>query len=209
MEKLIYKVTKPYIHEMLMAIGVDFALAVLAFALFIAYFPEEVLGSMIFPAAILLVAAVKYAPLLIKCLLDRKKQIVIDKTGEHFESDFDFPRTNWFTDKIGRESLLTTMYYPEAWEMRKHKLFFRTPEGKVFKARCILSEEHYQHDVFTDISYAQEDSKEPILLRVKYLKYSKAILSIRMVGWPPDMNRRTKDSIDNDLGDFLRWTIKQ
>lgn len=74
MEKLIYKVTKPYVHEGLIAFAIDILLAVLAFALVIAYFPDEFLGAMIFPAAILLLAALCYAPQLIKCLLDRKSR---------------------------------------------------------------------------------------------------------------------------------------
>lgn len=208
MEKLIYKVTKPYIHEGLIAFAIDILLAMLAFVLVIAYFPGEYLGAAIFPAAILLLAALCYAPQLIKCLLDRKKQIVVEKTGVYFDTDFDFPRTNWFTNKIGNESLLTTWYYPKEWNMQKEKLMFRTPEGKVFKPRCVLSYAHGQQYVFMDIRGMQKDFEEPILLRVKYLKYSKAIISIQMVSYPPDMKRRTKDYIDKNLSDILRWSTK-
>lgn len=208
MEKLIYKVTKPYIHEGLIAFAIDILLAVLAFALVIAYFPDEFLGAMIFPAAILLLAALCYAPQLIKCLLDRKKQIVVEKTGVYLNTYSDFSLASLFRLK-GDASLLTAWYYPKEWNMQKEKLMFRTPEGKVFKPRCVLSYAHGQQYVFMDIRGMQKDFDEPILLKVKYLKYSKAIISIQMVSYPPNMKRRTKDYIDKNLSDLHRWSIKQ
>lgn len=208
MEKLIYKVTKPYIHEGLIAFAIDILLAMLAFVLVIAYFPGEYLEAMIFPAVILLLAALCYAPQSIKCLLDRKKQIVVEKTGVYLNTYSDFSLASLFRLK-GDASLLTTWYYPKEWNMQKEKLMFRTPEGKVFKPRCVLSCAHGQQYVFMDIRGMQKDFDEPILLKVKYLKYSKAIISIQMVSYPPDMKRRTKDYIDKNLSDLHRWTIKQ
>lgn len=208
MEKLIYKVTKPYVYEMLIASAIDLICAIIAYVIVLAYYPKEYLFSLVFASPFLLIPAVKYAPLLIKCLLDRKKQTVVEKTGVYFDTDFDFPRTNWFTNKIGNESLLTTWYYPKEWNMQKEKLMFRTPEGKVFKPRCVLSYAHGQQYVFMDIRGMQKDFDEPILLKVKYLKYSKAIISIQMVSYPPNMKRRTKDYIDKNLSDLHRWSTK-
>lgn len=207
MEKLIYKVTKPYIHEGLIAFTIDILLAMLAFVLVIAYFPGEYLGAAIFPAAILLLAALCYAPQLIKCLLDRKKQIVVEKTGVYLNTYSDFSLASLFRLK-GDASLLTAWYYPKEWNMLKVKPAFRTQDGEVFKPRCILSYAHDQDLVFIHISGIQEKAEEPILLKVKYLKYSKAIISIQMVSYPHDMKRRTKDYIDKNLSDILRWSTK-
>lgn len=207
MEKLIYKVTKPYIHEGLIAFAIDILLAMLAFVLVIAYFPGEYLEAMIFPAVILLLAALCYAPQSIKCLLDRKKQIVVEKTGVYLNTYSDFSLASLFRLK-GDASLLTAWYYPKEWNMQKVKPAFRTQDGEVFKPRCILSYAHDQDLVFVHISGIQEKAEEPILLKVKYLKYSKAIISIQMVSYPPDMKRRTKDYIDKNLSDILRWSTK-
>lgn len=207
MEKLIYKVTKPYIHEGLIATGIDAIMAVIAYVVVLVCYPGEYLGAIIFPAAILLLAAICYAPQLIKCLLDRKKQVVVEKTGVYLNTYNDLSLSSLFRLK-GDDSLLTAWYYPKEWNMLKVKPAFRTQDGKVFKPRCILSYAHDQELIFLHIDGIQEKSEEPILLKVKYLKYSKAILSIQMVSWPHDMKRRTKDYIDKNLSDILRWTIK-
>lgn len=208
MEKLIYKVTKPYIYEGLAALGIDIIMAVIAYAILIVSCRSEYLFTLIGIAPIAFMAVFFDAPLLLKCLLDRKKQIVVEKTGVYFDMDNDFTISNKIRLRGGPESLLTTWYYPKKWNMKRVKPMFRTLEGKVFKPRCILSDEHYQYDVFMDIRGMRESFKEPILLKVKYLKYSKAILSIQMVSWPHDMKRRTKDYIDKNLSDLHRWSIK-
>lgn len=208
MEKLIYKVTKPYVYEMLVASVIDLMLSMLVFVIVIAYFPENYFGAMLFSIPVLLIVAIFDAPLLTKCLLDRKRQVVIEKIGVNFDLDNDFTMSNIFSLKGGPDSLLTTWYYPKEWNMLRVKPMFRTPDGKVFKARCILSYAHDQDLVFTHIRGIQRKYDEPILLKVKYLKYSKAILSTQMVSYPHDMKRRTKDYIDKNLSDILRWTIK-
>ena len=129
-------------------------------------------------------------------------------TTKYLLNGNDFTMSNIFSLKGGPDSLLTTWYYPKEWNMLRVKPMFRTPDGKVFKARCILSYAHDQDLVFTHIRGIQRKYDEPILLKVKYLKYSKAILSIQMVSYPHDMKRRTKDYIDKNLSNILRWTIK-
>lgn len=206
MGKLIYKVTKPYIHEGLIALGMDAFLAVIPYVITIALYPGEYVMALwvITPAAVM--AVFFDAPLMVKCLIDRNKKIVIENVGVYFNTYNDFA----ISDKFGKGggSALTTWYYPKEWNMLRVRQAFRTPEGKVFKPRCVLSYAHDQDLIFLHIDGIQEKSEEPILLKVKYLKYSKAILSIQMVSYPHDMKRRTKDYIDKNLSDILRWTIK-
>lgn len=208
MEKLIYKVTKPYEHEGLAALGIDTIMAVIAYAILIIGCPGEYVLCLAGIAPIAFMAVFLDAPLILKCLLDRRKQIVIEKTGVYFDTDTDFTVSNKIRLKGEPESLLTTWYYPKEWNMQRDKLMFRTSEGKIFKPRCVLSYAHGQQYVFMDIRGMQKDFEDPILLKVKYLKYSKAILSIQMVSWPHDMKRRTKDYIDKNLSDLHRWSIK-
>lgn len=208
MEKLIYKVTKPYIHEGRTALGIDAMMALIAYVIMIIACRGEYVLCLAGIAPIVFMAVFFDAPLMLKCLLDRKKQIVVEKTGVCFDLDNDFTISNKIRLRGGPESLLTTWYYPKEWNMERVKPMFRTPEGKVFKPRCVLSYAHGQQYVFMDIRGMQKDFEEPILLKVKYLKYSKAIISIQMVSYPPDMKRRTKDYIDKNLSDLHRWSTK-
>lgn len=93
MEKLIYKVTKPYVYEMLVASVIDLMLSMLVFVIVIAYFPENYFGAMLFSIPVLLIVAIFDAPLLTKCLLDRKRQVVVEKIGVNFDLDNDFTTT--------------------------------------------------------------------------------------------------------------------
>lgn len=207
-EKLIYKVTKPYIHEGRTALGIDAIMAVIAYAIMIVCCPGKYVLSLAGLAPIVFMAVFFDTPLILKCLLDRKKQIVVEKTGVCFDLDYDFTISNKIRLRGGPESLLTTWYYPKEWNMKRVKPMFRTTEGKVFKPRCVLSYAHGQQYVFMDIRGMQKDFQEPILLKVKYLKYSKTILSVQMISYPNNMKRRTKEYIDSNLADILRWMIK-
>lgn len=205
MEKYILKVTKPYIHESIIALITDAFLGLFVYLVAVVCFHEYVQALWVF-APFGVMAIVFDIPLMVKCLLDRKKQIVIEKTGTYVDTYHDFSLSNKFSRQS--DSVLTTWYYPKEWNMQRVKPAFETAEGKMFKPRCVLSYAHDQDSVFMNIRGIQQNADNPILLRVQYCKYSKALLSIRMVSYPPDMKRRTKDYIDSNLRDILKWTIK-
>lgn len=204
-EKLIYKVTKPYIHEGVIALVTDAILGNIVYSVTIICYREYIFALWVF-APMVFMAVVFDAPLMIKCLIDRKKQIVVETTGIYEDTYHDFSLSN----KISREndSVLTTWYYPKEWNMQRVKPAFRTTEGKLIKPRCVMSYAHEQDTVFMNIRGIQRKSDEPIMLKVRYLKYSKAILSVQMISYPNDMKRRTKEYIDSNLADILRWMIK-
>ena len=206
MNDLIRKVTKPYIREALAALALDELLGWGFYLIGIILMPHHIF-PLVFPAFFTLLGLILDAPLMIKCLIDRKTQIVVEKTGTYVE---DYPDIS-FSNKITRdpESILTTWYYPKEWNMERYKPVFITKEGKKIKPRSIFSTVKGQYLVFLNIRGIQEKSDEDLLFEVKYLKYSKALLSIRMVSWPPDMKRRTKDYIDSNLRDILKWTVKR
>ena len=205
MEKLIYKVTKPYIHEGIAAIIIDVLIGLTGYLIF-AIFSHEFVIQLYIVIPLVFIFLIFDMPLLIKCLIDRKKQIVIEKTGKYIEMYPDLCITDKFTKLDG--SLLTTWYYPKDWNMLRLKPAFRTTEGRNFKPRCVLSYAHDQDSVFMNIIGIQEKTDEPLLFNVKYCKYSKALLSIRMINYPSNMKRSTKDYIDSNLNDLLKWVIK-
>lgn len=205
MERLIYKVTKPYIHEALAALAIDELLGWGAYLISI-LLTHDYLLPLVFPAVITLVGLVLDAPLLIKCLIDRKTQIVVEKTGTYFDLYPDISFSNKITR--GDESILTTWYYPKEWNMERYKPVFKTKEGKKIKPRSIISTAKGQTTVFSNIRGIQEKTDEELLFRVKYLKHSKALLSIKMISYPSNMKKRTKEYIDSNLSDLLKWVIK-
>ena len=208
MDKSIYKVTKPYIRESLAALAID-AFAGLFVYLFLAVLTKEYAGALLFDIPILLMALFMDIPLLIRCLRDRKNGTVIEELCSFVEIDCDPSFSNkWRLRRESPSSLLTTWYYPKEWHMERHRLVFKTKDGKSFKARCICSYGHGQGDFLTDLSGICRQFGDQMLFRVRYCKNSKALLSMSMIGYPPDMKKRTKDYIDSNLRDILRWTVK-
>ena len=205
MEKLIYKVTKPYIHEALAALAIDELLGWGAYLISI-LLTHDYLLPLVFPAVMTLAGIILDAPLLIKCLIDRKTQIVVEKFGTYIET---YPDVS-FSNKItrGEESILTTWYFPKEWNMIRYKPVFRTKDGKKIKPRSIISTAKGQMTVFYNIRGIQEKTDEELLFQVKYLKCSKTLLSIKMICYPSSMKKRTKEYIDSNLSDLLKWVIK-
>lgn len=205
MSDLIKKVTKPYIYESIAALLIDAMLALFVY-LFVAIVMHEFIKALIFVIPILLMAIVLDVPLLIKCILDRKFEIVLEVICTIEDIDYDASYSNKITR--GEPSLLTTWYYPKKWHMVRYKLELKTKDGKIVKPRSVRSLGHGQGAVLTDIIGIQRSAGNQMLFSVKYCKYSKALLNMRMISYPADIKRRTKDYIDSSLRDLLRWTIK-
>lgn len=205
MEKLIYKVTKQYIHEGLAALAIDELLGWGFYLLGIIMMHDYIL-PLVFPAFFTFVGLVLDSPLLIKCLIDRKQQNVIEVVGSFLDLYDEYPLTTKITQ--GGDGILATWYYPKEWHMFRCKLFFRANNGKKIKVRCVLSFAHNQDSVFSNIRGIQEKTDEELLFQVKYLKHSKTLLSIKMISYPSNMKKRTKEYIDSNLSDLLKWVIK-
>lgn len=207
MSDLIKKVTKPYIHEAVAAIFIDAILGLVLYLLIVLCYHEYVFALWAF-APFVLMALVLDAPLLIMSLRDRKAEAVL----EEICTVDDILEETCFSNKLrlehGEPSLLTTWYYPKEWNMHRYKLILKTKDGKKFKARSVHSWHHGQLNFWCDLCGIQENAGDQMFFKVQYCKYSKALLSIRMVSWPPDMKSRTKDYIDSNLRDILKWTIK-
>lgn len=205
MSDLINKVTKPYIHESIAALFIDAMLALFVY-LFVAIIMHEFVKALIFIVPVLLMAIVLDVPLLIKCILDRKFKTVLEVICTLEDIDYDASYSNKITR--GEPSLLTTWYYPKEWHMVRYKLELKTKDGKIVKPRSIRSLGHGQGGILTDIRGIQRSAGSQMQFCVKYCKYSKALLNMKMVSYPADMKKRTKDYIDSSLRDLLRWTIK-
>ena len=205
--KLIRKVTKPYIHECLAALFLDAAVGLILYLIVGAVIHDFVLALYSF-VPILLIAVVLDLPLLIKCILDRKHEVVLNSIGTFLDIDADISFSNKWTLRGRPESLLTTWYYPKEWCMARYKLKMRISDGRVIKPRSIKSLGHDQTGFLVDVLGIQRKYGDQIKFRVKYCKYSKALLSIEMISYPLNMKKKTKEYIDFGLGNILKWTLK-
>lgn len=208
MDQAIYKVTKPYIRESLAALAIDVFVGFFVY-LFFAVLTKEYAGSLLFDIPILLMALFMDIPLLVRCLRDRKNGTAIEEPCSFVEIDCDTSFSNkWRLRRDSPPSLLTTWYYPKEWHMERHRLVFKTKDGKSFRVRCICSYGHGQGEFLTDLSGICRQFGDSVTFRVRYCKYSKTLLEIKMTSFPTDMKKRTKEYIDSNLRDILRWTTK-
>lgn len=209
MDKSIYKVTKPYIHESLAALAIDAFIGLFVY-IFFAILMKEYVRALLFDIPLLILALSLDTPMLIKCLRDRKNEVVIEEVCTFVEIDCDNSFSNkWRLKRESPSSLLTTWYYPEEWHMERYGLIFKTKDGRRVKVRSVYSYRHGQGNFMTDLSGICRQFGDSVVFRVRYCKYSKALLSTRMISYPSDMKKRTKDYIDSNLRDILRWTLKR
>lgn len=205
--KLIQKVTKPYIHESIAALALDALVGLIVYVLS-AVLTHQPVWPLFLAVPTFVITALLDLLLLLKCLLDRKHEVVLDAVGTISYRDCDIVFSNKWRLKGQPESLLTVWYYPKDWDMRRFKFIMETLDGKRIKPRSVESCGHGQSDFLTNICGMQRKYGDQLKFRVKYCKYSKALLSIEVISYPSDMKRRTKDYIDSGLRDILRWMIK-
>lgn len=205
--KLIRKVTKPYVHECLAALFLDAVAGFIIYLIIGAVIHDFILALYSF-IPILLIAVVLDFPLLIKCLLDRKYEVVLDSIGTILDIDADVSFSNKWTLRGRPESLLTTWYYPKEWCMERYKLKMEISDSRVVKPRSIKSWGHGQTEFLINVLGIQRKCGNQIKFKVKYCKYSKALLGIEMISYPLDMKKQTKKYIDFGLSNILKWTLK-
>lgn len=85
----------------------------------------------------------------------------------------------------------------------------RTHEGEVLKLRSIYSWSHDQALFLQNVLHIQEKATRPFLLRIRYCRYSKALLDIQVVDYPPELKRRTLEYVMNGFRNITRWTAKR
>lgn len=154
------------------------------------------------------IAAIFDAPLLIKSLRDKKNQTICVATGVFICVKEDKSQSNQFT-RYGTRSIYATSYYPKEWNMERYRFLLRTQEGKVLKLRSIYSWSHDQALFLQNVLHIQEKATRPFLLRVRYCRYSKALVDIQAVDYPPEIKRRTLEYVMNGFWNITRWTAKK
>lgn len=212
MEKQIRKVTAPYIYECAMGCLVDFVIGlVMLLAFAIAGFDSEKdlqAGVVISGSVVVVLMATMDIPLLLKCLKDRNEQQIITGIGalEDILSD-----KNWsykFKPNSQTSSDSCVYYYPKSWMMCRYRLAIRTADGKLIKPRGIFSVAHGQNEI-SNIIVVQREFDQPLTVKVRYLKHSKAIIDASIETYPYDMKKRTLEYIEGLLSEITRWTIKR
>lgn len=93
--------------------------------------------------------------------------------------------------------------------MERYRFLLRTQEGEVLKLRSIYSWSHDQALFLQNVLHIQEKATRPFLLRARYCRYSKALLDIQVVDYPPELKRRTLEYVMNGFRNITRWTVKK
>lgn len=154
------------------------------------------------------IVAVFDAPLLIKSLRDKKNQTICEATGVFICVKEDKSQSNQST-RYGTRSIYATSFYPKEWNMERYRFLLRTHEGEVLKLRSIYSWSHDQALFLQNVLHIQEKATRPFLLRARYCRYSKALLDIQVVDYPPELKRRTLEYVMNGFRNITRWTVKK
>lgn len=215
MEKKIEKLTAPYICEGLFGLLEDAAIGLLM--LFTGMIggidsTEDMLRTVLAALVISIVLAMIFDfPMMIKCLIDRKKQECITISGvlENIGTDWN----NSYKVRLSETDLyragICVRYYPKSWQMERYKLIIKTKDGKVVKPRGIASIAHGQYYdqalMYSDVT----DSGANLVLKVRYLKYSKAIVDVSLESYPESVDRKVLEHARNTLTDITRWTVKR
>lgn len=208
----VYQVVRPYIYEGTVACVLDYVLFQFLSLLMLichGYDPEYTQMCVLVCLGIsTVIAAVFDAPLLIKSLRDKKNQTICVATGVFIYVKEDKSQSNQFT-RYGTRSIYATSYYPKEWNMERYRFLLRTQEGKVLKLRSIYSWSHDQALFLQNVLHIQEKATRPFLLRIRYCRYSKALLDIQVVDYPPELKRRTLEYVMNGFRNITRWTAKR
>lgn len=211
MDRKVKMLTAPYIYEGVVGCFVDFIFGMI---MLLACIIDGIDSQNDLEAALLIsisfviiLITTMDAPMMIKCLKDRKDQCIITATGVLEDI---LPDKNWsykFKPSSGISDTSCVYYYPKSWMMWRYRLALRTSEGKLIKPRSIHSIAHGQQEI-SNIVGIQANLNQPIILKVRYLKYSKAIIDVNLENYPRDMKKRTVEYIENILADITRWTVK-
>lgn len=211
MDKQIKRLTASYIYEGLIGCLEDTIIATIIFAVCVISgikASEDLVVSLecCVAMAVVLMAMFDW-PIMIKCLLDRKNQTILTAIGT-FEDML--PDKNWsYKNKPpkGFSNCLSVWYYPKSWVMERYKFALKTTNGTYVKARSILSEAHGQNDLASIIGIGKHYDS-PLLLQLRFLKYSKVLIDVKIVSYPPDIKKQTLEYVQSLLSDITRWTQK-
>jgi hypothetical protein len=207
MDRKIKQLTASYIYEGLIGCLWD---AVIIVVMFVAALISGI--NIVVALVCCVVMAIAFMamfdwPIMIKCLLDRKNQTILTATGT-FEDML--PDKNWSYKNRPPEGFsdsLSIWYYPKSWVMERYKFLLKTTDGRSVKARSVFSAAHGQNDL-VDVIGIGKHYDSPLLLQLRYLKYSKVLIDVRIVSYPPDMKMRTLEYVQRQLADITRWTAK-
>ena len=207
MDKRVKRLTSPYIYDGIVGCFVDVicGLVLLLLCAIDGIDSRADLRLALLMSGILAIVlmATMDAPMMIKCMLDRKEQCVLTATG--ILEDI-LPDRNW-SYKFKITSGSDEYYYPKSWQMSRYRLALRTKDGRLEKPRSIYSIAHGQYQS-SNIVNLQRKLDQPIVLKVRYLKDSKTIVDVTMESYPTDMKKRTAEYIKEMLADITRWTVK-
>lgn len=211
MDKKIKQLTASYIYEGLIGCLYDAVIVTVIFVVGLISGMRTSKDVLVVLVCCVVMAIVLMAmfdwPIMIKCLLDRKNQTILTATGT-FEDML--PDKNWsYKNKPpqGFSTGLSIWYYPKSWFMTRYKFLLKTTGGKYVKARSIYSVAHGQNDL-VDIIGIGRHYDSPLLLQLRYLKYSKVLIDVRIVRYPPDMKTKTLEYVQRQFADITKWTAK-
>lgn len=208
----VYRVVRPYIYEGTVACVLDYVVFQFPSLLMLIFYGYDSKFTQMCVLVCLgvstVIAAVFDAPLLIKSLCDKKNQTICVATGVFIYVKEDKSQSNQFT-RYGTRSIYVTSYYPKEWNMERYLFLLQTQEGKVLKLRSIYSWSHDQALFLQNVLHIQEKATRPFLLSVRYCHYSKALLDIQVVDYPPELKRRTLEYAMNGFRNITRWTAKR
>ena len=203
--------TAPYIYEGVVGCFVDCIVGMIVLLLCAIYgidSQNDLETALLISIGIVIILIITMdAPMMIKCLKDRKDQCIITATGvlEDILSN-----KNWsykIKPNFRTSADSCVYYYPKSWMMCRYRLALRTSEGKLIKPRSIHSIAHGQQEI-SNIVGIQENLNQPVILKVRYLKYSNVIIDVNVENYPHDMKKRTVEYIESMLADITRWTVK-
>lgn len=211
MDKHIKQLTASYIYEGLIGCLEDATIGIIIFAACVVSGTksfEDIVLALVCGAAMAVVLMVVFdCPIMIRCLIDRKKQTILTVTGT-FEDML--PDKNWSYKKKppkGFSDGLSIWYYPKSWAMERYKFALKTTDGSYVKARSILSEANGQNNLVSLIGISKHYDT-PLLLQLRFLKYSKVLIDVKIVSYPSDMKKQTLEYVQRQLSDITRWTLK-
>lgn len=210
-ENPVYRVIRPYIYEGSVACVLDYVvLQILNLLMFILYGYDEFTWICFFVCLGLstVIAVIFDVPLLVKSLRDKKHQTICVETGVFFRIMEDRSQSNQFT-RYGTRSIYSTSYYPKEWDMERYCFLLRTQDGKSLKLRSIYSCSHSQALFLREVLGIQTTASQPFLLKVRYCRYTKALIDIQVIGYPPELKRRTLEYVKNGFRNITRWTAKK
>lgn len=214
MEKRIKKITAPYIVEGLFGLLEDSVLGLLMLLMGMIGgidSTEDLLRTVLPAVGLAIVLAIMFDfPMMIKCLIDRKKQECITISGEleNVGTDWNYSYKIRLSNTDLYRAGICVRYYPKSWQMERYKLIIKTKDGRIVKPRGIASIAHRQYYNQALMYSDQKDLGANFVLNVRYLKYSKAIVDASLESCPENADRDTVEHARKTLAEITRWTVK-